>query len=493
MEKKISIIIPCYEMQGRGIEFLSRAIKSVQKQKYSNYEVIIGDNSKDDKIKDYIKFVGDSQIKYYKNNKLGISANANFCLDKCTGDIIKPVFQDDFLYTDDCLSVLNGAKGKWFIYPRIQFTDKGKGKSEVPFWSPFNIHGFNTISDPTAIAFRKAKDNPRFDENLVMLLDVEFYHKLFLLYGEPVLIDKATVGIYGWSGQAQRGIKLDEVRNSEGFIEDKYGVFCPRNAIFNPQGRIGVYDLSDTTFIIPVCYDSKDRMENFKICLHHLKSNFDTNIIVGEQGSCGMFKFVENEVQYIYFKYKEWHRTRMLNEMTKMANTPYVINIDADVLIPSRQIYEAIRILRRKIDFVYPYDGRFVRLKKSWTSLIAKDVSQVNRFNGVLDDMTWEGKMSFGGAICYNKSSFIRAGMENEYFISHAPEDYERYYRFKKLGFSIRRVRGCLYHLEHFLSDNSKPNHEYGKQNFVEYYKIKDMSPSDLENYVNTWLWIKNV
>ena len=45
--------------------------------------------------------------------------------------------------------------------------------------------------------------------------------------------------------------------------------------------------------------------------------------------------------------------------------------------------------------------------------------------------------------------------MENEFMISYGPEDIDRFERFTKLGFNIKRISGILYHLDHHIGVNS--------------------------------------
>ena len=44
------------------------------------------------------------------------------------------------------------------------------------------------------------------------------------------------------------------------------------------------YDLTDITFTIPVRIDSHQRHDNLNYILNYLKNNFETNIIVYENG-----------------------------------------------------------------------------------------------------------------------------------------------------------------------------------------------------------------
>ena len=50
-EVYISICIPCYEMSGKGHKYLEHNLNHIVSQNYKNFEVIISDQSQDDKIK----------------------------------------------------------------------------------------------------------------------------------------------------------------------------------------------------------------------------------------------------------------------------------------------------------------------------------------------------------------------------------------------------------------------------------------------------------
>jgi hypothetical protein len=243
-------------------------------------------------------------------------------------------------------------------------------------------------------------------------------------------------------------------------------------------------DLSDVTFIIPVKYDHPHREENLLLNILHLQKYFNTNIIVGEIGN--HFKWLESHVNYIQFDMDKFHRTKMLNEMTLIAETKYVINWDADIFISPIQIWQAVDMLRSGTDFVYPYDGRFARVPRSERTTIAKylDVGMLKaKYAGInKGDM-----VSVGGAIAYNKQSFINAGGENENFISYGAEDAERYYRFKTLGYEVERVKGALYHLDHAITIDSSTKHDDFDGNKKEYAKVTAMDKGQLENYVATW------
>jgi hypothetical protein len=250
------------------------------------------------------------------------------------------------------------------------------------------------------------------------------------------------------------------------------------------QGHEEKIDLSDVTFIIPVKYDHPHREENLLLNILHLQKYFNTNIIVGEIGN--HFEWLESHVNYIQFDMDKFHRTKMLNEMTLMAETKYVINWDADIFISPIQIWQAVDMLRSGTDFVYPYDGRFARVPRSERNTIAKYLD-VGMLKSNYTGMNKGDMVSVGGAIAYNKQSFINAGGENENFISYGAEDLERYYRFKTLGYEVERVKGALYHLDHFITIDSSNKHDDFDGNKKEYSKVTAMDKGELQSYVATW------
>ena len=96
---------------------------------------------------------------------------------------------------------------------------------------------------------------------------------------------------------------------------------------------------------------------------------------------------------------------------------------------------------------------------------------------------------SYGGVLFFNKKSFIAAGMENEHYISYGPEDWERPIRYSTLDFKIERLDGNLYHIDHWIGDNSSTNNPHFFNNNVEFEKVKQMNKEQLIEYIKTWEW----
>lgn len=104
---KVSICVPCYN----NIDDVIRLIESIQNQTYTDYEIIINDDSEDESIASYIGDLSDDdfdedgifeKIDYIHNvRKLGPVYNWNATLERATGEYIKIMFSDDwFTYPD---------------------------------------------------------------------------------------------------------------------------------------------------------------------------------------------------------------------------------------------------------------------------------------------------------------------------------------------------------------------------------------------------------
>lgn len=92
---KISVIVPFFN----GASTLDRCIKSILKQTYKNFELLlINDGSLDNSAEVAGKYTYiDKRVKLFTKDHAGVSAARNFGLDISTGDLIQFVDADDFI------------------------------------------------------------------------------------------------------------------------------------------------------------------------------------------------------------------------------------------------------------------------------------------------------------------------------------------------------------------------------------------------------------
>lgn len=253
--------------------------------------------------------------------------------------------------------------------------------------------------------------------------------------------------------------------------------------------------LQDATFMIPVFHDHPERKQNLDLTVCMLQRDFDTNVIVMENKS-NKFAYMNQWCHYVAVHYQYFHRTKMLNDMALMAQTPYLFNWDADVIVPPLQIYKSVQALRfGSFEFVYPYDGRFVRvLRRPFFKIVSKalDIGALQNREDYSYDIV-KGKpmasSSVGGAVGMARKAFIVSGMENEHMVSYAPEDCERWDRWHRLGFKVGRVYGKLYHMDHFCGPDSCSNNPFFKKNHNELDRMRAMPQTEFEEYVQGWPW----
>ena len=88
----ISIVIPTYNREKK----LKRAIISILKQSYPNWELIIVDNNSSDKSEELVKSFKNNKIYFYKIDNNGIIAKSrNFGISKSNGDYVCFLDSDD--------------------------------------------------------------------------------------------------------------------------------------------------------------------------------------------------------------------------------------------------------------------------------------------------------------------------------------------------------------------------------------------------------------
>lgn len=92
----ISIIVPVYKVE----KYLERCVKSIQKQTYTNLEIILVDDGSPDRCgqlcDEFAKL--DKRIKVYHKENGGISDARNYGIDKATGEYIGFVDSDDYIH-----------------------------------------------------------------------------------------------------------------------------------------------------------------------------------------------------------------------------------------------------------------------------------------------------------------------------------------------------------------------------------------------------------
>lgn len=257
-------------------------------------------------------------------------------------------------------------------------------------------------------------------------------------------------------------------------------------------------DLKNTTFMIPVGIESEDRRINTEITLSYLCKHLETNIIIYEFSKFpeidDILKKIDsgnNNIKHIFKKSDDviFHRTRFLNEMLDLVETPVVVNYDVDILLEPNVYKKCSDKIINGADLVYPYfwgDSQR-RIFYSGRGKIKNglDVS-------VLDNNDFDTcRSEYGHCQFFKTETYKKGGMENEGFISYAPEDQERGYRFKFLGYDVQWSEDYVYHIEHTRGINSSSANPMMQNNNNLFGYIKSLSKDDLIRYYQNVEYLK--
>ena len=193
-----SVAIPSWGIRGKGVEYLEHSFNIIAQQTFRDFEVVVSDHSEDDDIKDLCKSWNSMMDIRYVKNDIGrgkIAPNMNSAIRNCSGTFIKMLFQDDFLYDVDSLqiiadSIAENQDKNWFITACVHTDDCVTMYDRMtPYYHDHIYAGINTISCPTVLTVRNDSKLPTFDESLNWLVDVEYYKRLYDMYGDPIVID----------------------------------------------------------------------------------------------------------------------------------------------------------------------------------------------------------------------------------------------------------------------------------------------------------------
>lgn len=89
---KFSVLLPTRNRK----ELLARAIETVIRQDYDNWEIIVSDNFSEEDIAGYVASLKDARIKYYRtDNFIPVTENWNNALNKSDGDYVIMLGDDD--------------------------------------------------------------------------------------------------------------------------------------------------------------------------------------------------------------------------------------------------------------------------------------------------------------------------------------------------------------------------------------------------------------
>ena len=225
-----SICVPTYEMSGYGHEMLKELFENLKLQTVQDFEIVVSDQSQDDKTLRVCEEYSDTfTIKYIRNfyGKGKSAHNLNTCLDACVGKIVKIIFEDDYFVDNDALKKISKkfeqTNYKWIMTAFTHTQDtKTYFNPIIPRMNDNLLEGVNTMGNPSCLAFLRSHKQ-YFDEDILYIVDCELYYRLHLLYGDPGIIEDILVALRYHESSATLDPKFISKKSAEiNYCANKY-------------------------------------------------------------------------------------------------------------------------------------------------------------------------------------------------------------------------------------------------------------------------------
>ena len=183
---KVSICIPTYNQ----VKYLRQTIDSVLNQSFTDYEIIITDDSPTDIVLNLVKeYQFKAKIQYYKNTvPLGSPENWNEAIRLSKGEYIKIMHHDDYFTNENSLfefvKMLDENPNSDFAFSAAVAVNIEKDKTwmhcptnrQIQSLSndPYVLFFGNFIGPPSSVIHRR-NINIVYDKNLKWVVDFDFY------------------------------------------------------------------------------------------------------------------------------------------------------------------------------------------------------------------------------------------------------------------------------------------------------------------------------
>jgi len=226
-EPFFSICIPTFN----SVDLLSRLIKSILKQSFKNFEIIISDDSSNDEVFEYCKSLENNVIIYFKHKSVVTATeNWNFGLKKSKGKYKMLIHHDDYFSDYLCLEKIYNEhlkNGEMMVYFMSFINENNTRKF---YYNKFSIHKIfknpdnllyvNYFSTPSCIVLNQKVDL-FYNEELKWLVDVDFYSRLFKKYSKIKLISNVCMIIGGGIERITNTITEKNILNEYYFLTKK--------------------------------------------------------------------------------------------------------------------------------------------------------------------------------------------------------------------------------------------------------------------------------
>ena len=181
----VSVVLPTRDRR----DLLPRAIDSVQKQSYGNWELLIVDDGSVDSTAEFLAGLAGERLRCFRHHGAGACAARNVALAQARGDLIAYLDDDNMMHPGWLKAVVWGFEQRPeanVLYGAYVVDDAGrifrKKSGDLPrlFFLPYDHYQVarRSIADIGCIAHRAGLPEARFDESLREMGDWDLFLRL---------------------------------------------------------------------------------------------------------------------------------------------------------------------------------------------------------------------------------------------------------------------------------------------------------------------------
>ncbi|MBI3519313.1 MAG: glycosyltransferase family 2 protein [Bacteroidetes bacterium] len=355
----ISIVIPVYNPP---INFFRKALDSVVKQIYGNWEICIADDcSTDDEVKEVIEEYRKkySNIKVvYRTENGHISKASNSAIELATGEYTLLLDQDDELKENalfEIVKLINQKPDADLIYSDEDKIDEDNihmAPHFKPDWSPDSLLSRNYICHVSVFKTSQLKEIGGFRVGFEGSQD----HDLLLRYTEKYTnIYHIPEVLYHWriheySVASSEGVKPYAYRAAQTAITEALERRGYKGDIGLLDGFVGYsvrLEIKQPNALVSIIIPTKDKQKYLEQCIDSIVNlseyrNFEIILIDNNSSEKGFFKLIEKYKNQKVFKFiyvrdeKSFNFSRLMNLGRTYANGEYILllNNDTQVISP---------------------------------------------------------------------------------------------------------------------------------------------------------------
>lgn len=357
---KISVLLPTYNSDEI---YLNKAIFSIIRQYYQNWELCISDDdSPNESVKRIIKDFAakDKRIKYtFGKTSLGISGNTNKAFELATGEFVLFLDHDDELAEEALLEIvrkLNEDKDLDFIYSdndKIDLYNRRYDPHFKPEYSPELILSYSYTSHIKCVRSKLFKELEGFRSEFDSSQDYEFVLRLFEKTEKIAHIPKV---LYHWrslpsSTASSARSKPESIERGkkavEGILKSRHVKANVGQSKFAKNHHIGVfnleYDPKDYNEKVTIIIPTKDKVELLSACIESIEektlyNNYEILVINNnsEKKETEDYLKSKEKVKVFNIKTAEYNFALINNEAVKRADSELILflNNDTEVINP---------------------------------------------------------------------------------------------------------------------------------------------------------------